>query len=126
MLKFWKKKGADEAAAAAHSEEKSLEPVTPKRTWRERLARSVFNRDIRDLFARHPQLDDALLDELETTLIGADVGVMASTQLIEGLRALMDKREFADAAALLAALRGELIGLLTPVAQPLRIDGAHK
>jgi fused signal recognition particle receptor len=86
----------------------------------------VFNRDVRDLFARHPKLDDALLDELETTLIGADVGVAASTQLIESLRARMHKREFADAGALLVALRAELVALLTPVAQPLRIDTAQK
>ena len=38
----------------------------------------------------------------------------------------MDKREFADAPSLLAALRGELIALLTPVAQPLPIDTAQK
>ena len=97
-----------------------------KKTWRERFARSVFNRDVRDLFARHPKLDDALLDELETTLIGADVGVAASSDLIESLRHLMHKREFADAGALLGALRGELIALLKPVAQPLRVDTAQR
>ena len=97
-----------------------------KKTWRDRFARSVFNRDIRDLFARHPKLDDALLDELETTLIGADVGVAASTVLIENLRRRMVRHEFADAAALLAALRGELLALLAPVARPLRIDAARK
>ena len=128
MLKFWKKKPDDDAGPASRPEEniRTAEAVTPKRTWRERLARSVFNRDIRDLLARHPQLDDALLDELETTLIGADVGVNASTELIEALRRRMDKREFIDATALIAALRSELIALLTPVAQPLRIDPEHK
>jgi fused signal recognition particle receptor len=131
MLKFWKKKGADENAPAPAPAETvqgaaNEELVTPKRSWRERLSRSVFNRDVRDLFKSHPQLDDALLDELETVLIGADVGVAASTALIESLRRRMDKREFADAPALLAALRGELIALLTPVAQPLRVDTAQK
>ena len=129
MLKFWKKKGADETASVAAPAENAVanpEAVTAKRSWRERFARSVFNRDIRDLFARHPQLDDALLDELETLLISADVGVVASTELIASLRRRMDKREFTDAAALLAALRGELIALLIPVAQPLRIDTAQK
>jgi fused signal recognition particle receptor len=90
------------------------------------LAGSVLNRDIRDLFARHPKLDESLLDELETVLIGADVGVAASAELIDGLRARLAKREFTDAGALLAALRSELIALLAPVAQPLRIDPAHK
>src|SRR5262249_51627024 len=79
-------------------------------------------RDVRDLFKRHVKLDDALLDELETTLIGADVGVAASTQLIESLRRRMDLLEFADADALLAALRAELVALLAPLAVPLALQ----
>jgi fused signal recognition particle receptor len=97
-----------------------------KRSWRERLSGSFLNRDIRTLFARNPQLDDALLDELETLLIRADVGVAASTELVEDLRRRMAKREFADADALLAALRGDLIALLTPVTQPLFIYAEEK
>ena len=127
MLKFWKKKADDAvtpaphapAALAADEPAPAGESLTPKRSWRDRFAKSVLNRDVRDLFKRHAKLDDALLDELETTLIGADVGVVASTQLIETLRRRMDKLEFADAEALLAALRAELIALLAPVAQPL-------
>jgi len=97
-----------------------------KKTWRERLAGSIFNRDIRTLFARNPKLDDALLDELETVLIGADVGVAASAALVEDLRRRMGQREFADADGLLAALRADLIALLVPVARPLCIDTAFK
>ena len=97
-----------------------------KHTWRERLAGSVLNRDIRTLFARKPKLDDDLLDELETVLIGADVGVAASTALVEFLRKRMNKREFADADALLSALRDDLIALLNPVAQPLMVDASKR
>jgi len=96
----------------------------PKRSWRERFAGSIFNRDIRDLFSRNPVLDDAFLDELETTLIGADVGVLASTALVDALRKRVARREFADANALLGALRSELVALLAPVSEPLRIDAA--
>ena len=67
-----------------------------------------------------------LLDEVETALLTADVGVTASTQLVEGLRKRMKAREFADARALLKALRTELIAMLEPVAQPLRIDAGRK
>ncbi|MGH8031033.1 MAG: signal recognition particle-docking protein FtsY, partial [Luteimonas sp.] len=67
-------------------------------------------------------LDDDLIDEIETALLTADVGVTATTQLLEGLRQRMRRREFADARALLAALRNELIAMLAPVAQPLVID----
>ena len=110
---------ADRSPLTAHAPQQ-------KHTWRERLAGSVFNRDIRTLFARNPQLDDDLLDELETVLIGADVGVAASTALVESLRRRMTKREFADADALLAALRDDLIALLDPVAQPLMVDASKR
>jgi len=101
------------------------EVTRKKRSWRERLAGSVFNRDIRDLFSRNPIIDGAFLDELETTLIGADVGVAATTELVDSLRRRVARREFADANALLAALRGDLVALLLPVAQPLRIAAAE-
>ncbi len=90
--------------------------------WRERLRNSTFARSFGGLFSRNPKLDDGLLDEIETALITADVGVPATTALVEDLRKRMKSREFADANALLAALRAELIALLQPVAKPLVID----
>ncbi|WP_114241666.1 signal recognition particle-docking protein FtsY [Dyella sp. C9] len=96
-----------------------------KRSWRERLSGSSFARGLSSLFTRHPKLDDELLDELETTLITADVGIEASTTLVEDLRKRMHKREFVDAGALLAALRQSLVAMLRPVEQPLVVDG-HK
>jgi fused signal recognition particle receptor len=90
--------------------------------WRDRLRGSGFARSFGGLFSRHPKLDDDLLDEIETALLTADVGVTATTQLVEGLRRRMKMREFADANVLLAALRADLVAMLQPVAQPLRID----
>jgi len=94
--------------------------------WRERLRNSAFARSFGGLFSRNPRLDDDLLDEIETALLTADVGVAATTQLIESLRKRMKSREFADANALLAALRADLIALLAPVAKPLVIDAAAR
>ncbi len=93
------------------------------RSWRERLSGNAFARGLGALFVRHPKLDDDLLDELETTLITADVGIEASTELVESLRKRMHRREFADARALLAALRQALVALLKPVEQPLDVRG---
>lgn len=98
----------------------------PKKTWRERLSGSAFAKNLGALFSRKPKLDDALLDELETALITADVGVTASTELVESLRKRVNKREFDDATQLLAALREALIGMLVPVAQPLVVSPEHK
>jgi fused signal recognition particle receptor len=147
MLKFWKKKptdngagenegAADQTPTEAPAPEVPEVPISPtiieesvetpsKRSWRERLSGSTFARGLTSLFSRHPKLDDSLLDELETTLITADVGIEASTSLVEDLRKRMHKREFADADALLQALRQELVALLKPVQQPLDISG-HK
>ncbi|HXS73389.1 MAG TPA: signal recognition particle-docking protein FtsY [Rhodanobacteraceae bacterium] len=103
----------------------ALQPEPAKRGWRERLSGSGFARNLGALFVRHPKLDDDLLDELETTLIGADVGVTATRELVEDLRRRMHKREFADAGALLDGLRAALVAMLESVAQPLDV-GAHK
>ena len=94
--------------------------------WRERLRGSGFARGLGGLFSRNPKLDDDLLDEIETALLTADVGVPATTALVEGLRKRMKAREFGDAQALLKALRAELIAMLAPVVLPLQIDRASR
>ena len=94
--------------------------------WRERLRGSGFARGLGGLFSRNPKLDDDLLDEIETALLTADVGVPATTALVESLRKRMKAREFSDAQALLKALRAELIAMLAPVALPLQIDRAKQ
>ena len=97
-----------------------------KTGWRERLRGSGFARGLGSLFSRNPKLDDELLDEIETALLVADVGVPATTALVEGLRKRMKAREFADAQALLKSLRAELIAMLAPVAIPLQVDATRK
>ncbi len=121
MLKFWKKKSdaADAPGDAPKPAPTEADAPMPPRSWRQRLSGSGIARGLGGLFSRHPQLDDALLDELETVLLTSDVGVAASTALVEDLRARMRKREFADAAALRAALREALLAILAPVAVPL-------
>jgi len=98
-------------------------PAAPgKKGWRDRLRGSAFARTLGGLFSRNPRLDDDLLDQIETALLMADVGVSATTQLVEDLRKRMKAREFNDANALLSALRGDLVMMLRPVALPLQVD----
>ncbi|HEU0276635.1 MAG TPA: signal recognition particle-docking protein FtsY, partial [Rhodanobacteraceae bacterium] len=89
----------------------------------DRLAGSGFARGLSSLFSRNPALSDDLLDQLEITLLTADVGVATTSELVEDLRRRMHKREFADAAALREALRARLVALLEPVAGPLDVGG---
>jgi fused signal recognition particle receptor len=115
------------ADTAPVAEAERPQPAAPGRKgWRDRLRGSGFARSFGGLFSRNPKLDDDLLDEIETALLTADVGVAATTQLVESLRRRMKGREFADANVLLASLRSDLVALLAPVAVPLRIDPQAK
>ena len=120
--------GTDTTSTGQHTTTHALQqPAAPgKPGWRERLRGSTFARGMSGLFSRNPRLDDDLLDDIETALITADVGVTATTELVADLRKRMKAREFADANALLGALRTDLVAMLAPVVQPLQIDSSQK
>ena len=72
------------------------------------------------------RIDDALLEELETQLLSADVGVDATEAILSDLHAKVARAELDDAKALEAALAASLLAILKPVEQPLAIDRARK
>jgi fused signal recognition particle receptor len=81
--------------------------------------------DLADLL-RGRQIDAGILEELETRLITADVGVEATERILEGLRQRVARHELTDARALIAALREAIVAILAPVGAPLRIDSARR
>ena len=72
------------------------------------------------------KIDAEILDDLETRLITADVGVEATTRILEELRRRVARKELDDVDALLEALNDSMAQILTPVERPLEIDAAHK
>jgi fused signal recognition particle receptor len=82
---------------------------------RARLARSQssLGQGLLTLLSRDA-MDDAAWDDVEDTLITADVGVAASQQLVETLRTRVRVEGISDAAALKAVLREELLSLVDP------------
>ncbi|HGM5553671.1 TPA: signal recognition particle-docking protein FtsY [Pseudomonas putida] len=78
------------------------------------------------LFLGRKTIDDDLLDELETRLLTADVGVEATTQIIQRLTQKVARKELADADALYKSLQAELAAMLKPVEQPLKIASQSK
>ena len=84
--------GAKKTTAAENEPAMPLRPDATQGSWLTRLklglakTRAVLNTDVNDLFARHAKVDEALFEELETTLISADVGIRATTRLIADLR----------------------------------------
>jgi fused signal recognition particle receptor len=72
------------------------------------------------------RIDDGLLEELETRLLAADVGVEVTAAILGELHRKVARRELADVTALLAALRGSLLEILKPVERPFVVDPARK
>ncbi len=79
-----------------------------------------------DLFSLGKKIDGDLLEEIETTLLMADVGVTATSEIIESLTDKLERNQLKDGAALRKALREELQGLLKDVAEPLRVDASQQ
>jgi fused signal recognition particle receptor len=72
------------------------------------------------------KIDAEILDDLETRLIMADVGVEASSRILEELRKRVARKELNDVDALLEALHEAMSQILAPVEQALVIDPAAK
>ena len=68
------------------------------------------------------KIDAEILDDLETRLIMADVGVEASSRILEDLRRRVARKELNDVDALLKALHEAMSQILAPVQQALVID----
>ena len=118
-----KDKVADPVAEAAGS--------TPSGGWLTRLksglakTREILGTDVTELFVAGRKLDEAFYEELETVLLTADVGVTASTHLIDALRARARRERYTEAAQLRQALADTLTTMLMPIEQPLDV-ATHK
>ncbi len=93
---------------------------------RQRLTKTAqtLGRELGDLFAGDRVLDAALLDDLEATLLAADVGVETTQALIADLSARLSRNELIDAAAAYRVLRQDIVDIVQPCAQPLAVSGA--
>ncbi|PBJ19934.1 Signal recognition particle receptor FtsY [Pseudomonas sp. ACN8] len=78
------------------------------------------------LFLGKKVIDDELLEDLETRLLTADVGVEATSVIIQRLTQKVARKELADADALYKSLQAELAAMLKPVEQPLKITSQSK
>jgi fused signal recognition particle receptor len=82
---------------------------------------ATLARDLRSLL-RGRVIDAALLEQLEERLLGADVGITATSEILAELQQRVARHELSDADSLLAALRARLTELLKPCEQPLVIS----
>ncbi|WP_017431141.1 signal recognition particle-docking protein FtsY [Vreelandella jeotgali] len=120
-------------ADPAPEAEPEPEPETPaqpaarpeKKGWLARIkaglgkTRASFTDGVADLFLGKKQIDDELLEDLETQLLMADVGIEAATTIIERLEERVSRKELNDPQALYQGLQEELTAMLEPVTTPL-------
>ena len=68
------------------------------------------------------KIDEDVLDELESLLVMADVGVETTERIIGDLQKRLARKELKDVAALRSGLAASLREILSPVEQPLTIS----
>ncbi|KQW34141.1 MULTISPECIES: signal recognition particle-docking protein FtsY [Pseudomonas] len=78
------------------------------------------------LFLGKKVIDDELLEDIETRLLTADVGVEATSVIIQSLTQKVARKQLTDADALYKSLQGELTSLLKPVEKPLVIASQNR
>ena len=88
--------------------------------------RASLTGGLADLFSVGKKIDEDLLEEIETTLLMADVGVTATSEIIDALTEKLERNQLKDGEALRKALRDELHGLLKDVTRPLEIDAGKQ
>jgi len=65
-------------------------------------------------------IDTDLLEELETLLLTADVGVEATNRIVKELTVRVKRKELSDPEALMHALKGQLLEILAQCERPVR------
>ncbi len=69
------------------------------------------------------KIDEDVLEDLETRLLMADVGMEATQRIIKDLTQRSSRNELNDVDALMAALHDEMVNILRPVSKPLDLEG---
>jgi fused signal recognition particle receptor len=87
--------------------------------------RENLSQRIEEAVAFSKEIDRATLDDLEATLIGADLGTTTTHEVLQKLREKADRKQINNADELKRLLKEELLGILTAAnSQPVqKVDG---
>ena len=88
--------------------------------------RSALSDSLSTLILGRKTIDDDLLEEIETQLLSADLGIAATDHIIQGLTQKLGRKQLANPQALLDSLKDELAALLAPCDAPFAIDTSVK
>ena len=87
--------------------------------------RARLSGGLQDIFLGAKTLDDELLEEIETILLSADVGVRVTQEILDELANKMNRKELSDSDAVLQHLKDHLTDILKPVERSLTLE-EHK
>ncbi|WP_394180799.1 signal recognition particle-docking protein FtsY [Marinomonas posidonica] len=99
-------------------------------SWSERIksgltrTRSGLGKGLSSIVSGSRKVDDELIEELETQLLMADVGIDATRTLIEGLTEKLNRKELKEADALLTHLKADMAAILGQSQQELEPTNA--
>ena len=114
MFGFGKKKAPEKTPTV--TAESAAEPAAQGLFARLRSGlsrtRASLSDALGDLLTGKRQIDDDLLEDLETLLLTADVGVEATRRIIDDLTAKVRRKELADPEDLASALKAQLADIL--------------
>lgn len=88
--------------------------------------RSGLTEGIGDLVLGRKEIDDDLLEEIETQLLIADMGVEATQAIIADLTQRVSRKQLGDSEALMTVLREDMLAMLEPSSKPLEIEQGKK
>jgi len=117
-----------ETADESSAEPEELPEPQSKISFGQRM-RSALSRTgegLGSLFLGTKVIDEALLEELETSLIMADVGIETTTKIIAELTKQLDRKSLKDGAALKDALHEILLKKLAVSEGEINFDGCEK
>jgi fused signal recognition particle receptor len=83
--------------------------------------RATLTEGLARLVLGKKSIDAELMDEIETQLLLADVGIEATQEIISDLTGRVQRKALNDAEALFASLREDMLAILRPCCQPLSI-----
>jgi len=105
-------KGPDFWAVEAQREGAESPPPQKLEARLSETRRGIFSR-LRKVFAKRPDLNDQMMEELEALLVGSDMGVKTVCTLLEKVRDSVAAGERVDQAAFVGMLRDKVLSILT-------------
>jgi fused signal recognition particle receptor len=120
-----KPKALEPEATSIELEEPYVEPAPESVYQRLKTQLARTRTGLGSILANLPlgqkDINEDLLEEIEASLLMADVGIDVSSKVINRLTQRLERQQLSDSTALTLALKQELLSILAPCSKPLQI-----